>query len=181
MADLLSDARIFAIEMHERFKHRRSNGEPYWHHPERVVATLARHGVAPEVQAAGWIHDVAEDCAADVHECEALLLQIETRFGATVASLTREVTNFFPRSATMEEKQQRLIEHAHQMSPGAKWIKLADRMDNISDMAGWSVEKRRRYAEATILLLSALLPLPNGAESLHERISRCADAAIHRD
>jgi len=178
MSDLISKARSFAIEMHERFLHVRSNGEAYWHHPERVVATLKSLNVAPEVQAAGWLHDVPEDCASDAPACQDLLTEIERRFGTTVAALTSEVTNFFGPDATMDEKQQRLVEHAMHMSPDAKKIKLADRRDNISDMAGWTLNKRRRYARATIRLLAALEPLPQGTEALAAEIACRAESVL---
>lgn len=176
MSTIIDDARRFAIEMHDKFKHQRSNGEAYWHHPERVVATLQSHGVEDAVVAAAWIHDVAEDCAANEIECEELLKDIERRFGQAVATLAREVTNYFsPTSgATMEQKQKRLAEHAPYLSPGAKWIKLADRFDNISGMDGWSDEKRHRYATATLRLLEALRPTPPGADDLVEKIAAMA-------
>ena len=177
MSELLEAARQYAVEMHEKFKHKRSNGEPYWNHPRRVVETLAAHGVDERVQAAGWLHDVPEDCAAVLAECEALLAEIERRFGREVAGFTREVTNFFGAApATMEEKQQRLIDHAPHLSAGAKWIKLSDRLDNISDMTGWPDEKQKRYARATVRLLAALAPFPPGAEALAAEIQRRAEA-----
>lgn len=174
-------ARALAVEMHDRHGHTRADGEPYWRHPERVVATLAAHEQGVEIQAAGWLHDIPEDCAADEAQCEQLLREIEHRFGAVVAALTREVTNYFPPEATMEQKQQRLVAHARHMSPGAKWIKLADRRDNIFGMKPWSVEKRQRYATATLRLLEALRPVPDGAEKLVAEIHGQAAAVLGSD
>lgn len=178
MTTLVTRARDLAITMHEKHEHKRSNGEPYWHHPERVVATLFTAGVGEDVLAAAWLHDLAEDCPATVLECEAMLAELAQQFGPEVANLVREVTNFFPRgsAATMEQKQQRLIEHAPHLSDGAKWIKLSDRWDNISDMQGWTIEKRQRYARATLRLLEALRPTPAGADSIVAEI----EAAAHR-
>ena len=175
---LVTKARDLAIASHDACGHTRSDGTPYWTHPERVVKTLAAHGLPPEVLAAAWLHDVAEDCPADEAGSRELLTRFAAEFGREVASLVTEVTNFFGADATMEEKQARLREHALTMSDKAKWIKLADRLDNITGMVGWSREKRSRYATATRLLLDALKPWPEGADSLAGQI---ADAAARRE
>jgi (p)ppGpp synthase/HD superfamily hydrolase len=175
---LVTKAREVAIASHDACGHTRSDGAPYWTHPERVVKTLAGHGLPPEVLAAAWLHDVAEDCPTDEAGSRELLARFAVDFGPEVAALVTEVTNYFGSEATMEQKQARLREHAHTMSNGAKWIKLADRLDNITGMVGWTTEKRGRYATATLLLLDALKPWPAGAESLAGQIA--AAAARHR-
>jgi hypothetical protein len=174
---LVTKAREVAIASHEACGHKRSDGTPYWTHPQRVAATLAAHGLPNEVLAAAWLHDVAEDCPTDEAVSRALLKGFEADFGPRVAWLVTEVTNYFGPEATMEQKQSRLREHARAMSDGAKWIKLADRWDNISGMVGWSAEKRRRYATSTRLLLDALEPWPKGSESLAAKIAQAA--AMH--
>ena len=171
---LVVSAREYAVTSHDACRHKRSDGTPYWTHPERVVSTLAAHGLQPEVLAAAWLHDVAEDCPADEAGCRELLARFEVEFGPGVASLVTEVTNYFGPEAAMEEKQARLCDHARTMSDGAKWIKLADRLDNITGMVGWSPEKRYRYAIATVRLLEALKPWPSGSKALVEQISVAA-------
>ncbi len=173
-ANVVERAKAMAVAMHDGCGHTRSNGEPYWRHPERVVQTLVAHHRHAATLAAAWLHDVPEDCPADVAGCETLLTLIAADFGADVGELVREVTNFFGPSATMEEKQARLREHARHMSGEAKWIKLADRWDNISGMVGWPDSKRQRYAKATIELLDALEPLPAGAAALAAMIGERA-------
>lgn len=171
---LVAKARALAIASHDACGHTRSDGAPYWTHPERVAGTLAAHGLAPGVIAAAWLHDVAEDCPADEAGSRQILARFAVDFGPEVASLVTEVTNYFGSEATMEEKQARLREHARTMSNSAKWIKLADRWDNISSMAGWSADKKRRYAAATLLLLEALKPYPPQAEGLAAQIANAA-------
>jgi (p)ppGpp synthase/HD superfamily hydrolase len=182
ISDAVDRAKAMAIAMHDACGHARSDGEPYWTHPERVVGTLAKYGRPVETLAAAWVHDVPEDCPSDAQGCEALLQQIAADFGDAVGDLVREVTNYFPPdrtpAPTMEEKQARLREHAAQMSDEAKWIKLADRWDNISGMVGWQPAKRGRYAHATVLLLEALAPLPPGSEPLVQAIADRAHAVI---
>lgn len=173
---LVLQARVFAMSSHDACGHTRSDGAPYWTHPERVVATLAAHGLASAVLAAAWLHDVAEDCPPDEAGCREMIARLSSEFGAEVGALVDEVTNYCPPGVALEEKQRRLREHARTMSVDAKWIKLADRWDNISGMEGWSEDKKRRYAVATHLLLEALHPWPEGAEGL---VARIAAAASH--
>jgi (p)ppGpp synthase/HD superfamily hydrolase len=172
---LVIKAREVAIASHDACGHKRSDGTPYWTHPQRVVGTLAAHGLPPEVLAAAWLHDVAEDCPTDEAGSREILKGFEADFGPQVASLVAEVTNYFGPEATMEEKQARLREHAREMSDHAKWIKLGDRWDNISSgMVGWSSDKQRRYATSTRLLLDALEPWPEGSETLAAKIAQAA-------
>jgi len=178
---LVNKARDAAIAMHDACGHTRSDGTPYWTHPQRVAETLAAHGQPPEVLAAAWLHDTAEDCPADRAGSHELLARFGTDFGPEVAALVTEVTNFFGPEASMEEKQARLREHATHMTGEAKWIKLADRLDNITGMVGWPAEKRRRYASATQLLLDALRPWPRGSEGLAGRIGAAAGMHLADD
>jgi (p)ppGpp synthase/HD superfamily hydrolase len=171
---LVPRARALAMALHDAAGHTRSGGEPYWHHPERVAQTLTDNGLPEEVIAAAWLHDVPEDCPTDEAGCQALLRMIARDFGPVVGELVREVTNYFGPEASMEAKQARLREHAAHMSPHAKWIKLADRLDNISGMIGWTDEKKTRYAKSTFDLLSALEPLPEGTARLAMRILEVA-------
>jgi len=177
---MVCNARDTAIAMHDACGHRRSDDTPYWVHPQRVAETLTAHGQPSEVIAAAWLHDTAEDCPADQAGSIELLARFATDFAPEVAALVAEVTNFFGPEASMEEKQARLRAHARTMSDGAKWIKLADRLDNIADMEGWTASRKRRYADATLLLLDALRPWPHGSEPIAARIAYHAARADAR-
>lgn len=56
-----SIAREIAIEAHAG-QFRRDGKTPYHTHPESVADALARNGECDNVVAAGWLHDVLEDC-----------------------------------------------------------------------------------------------------------------------
>ena len=56
-----SIAREIAIEAHAG-QFRRDGTTPYHTHPEAVAEALARNGECDNVVAAGWLHDVLEDC-----------------------------------------------------------------------------------------------------------------------
>ena len=104
--DLLVDAaKRFAVELHTRCGHLRSNGEPYWRHPERVAGTLAAHDRPAATVAAGWLHDTVEDCPTSSEEAETLLADIAQRFGPAVAQLVQEVTNRFDGSTLSRSSQ----------------------------------------------------------------------------
>jgi len=167
---LVNNARDTAIAMHIACGHRRSDDTPYWVHPQRVAETLAAHGQPSEVIAAAWLHDTAEDCPADRAGSIAMLARFAVDFGPSVAGIVAELTLYLP-GASMEERQERIRERAAKMSDEAKWVKLADRLDNIADMEGWTTARKRRYAAATLLLLDALRPWPHGSEPIAARIA----------
>lgn len=58
---------------------------PYIAHPALVGLTLSKLGYADEVVAAGFLHDVVEDCGVTLEE-------LETMFSAKVADLVDQVS-----------------------------------------------------------------------------------------
>ena len=61
-------ARDFAKEAHEgQF---RESGEPYFVHPEHVAKILIGLGLDDETVAAGYLHDVVEDCGYTYNGCD---------------------------------------------------------------------------------------------------------------
>ncbi len=61
-----------------------------------------------------------------------------------------EVTD--DKSLPKAERKQLQIEHAPHISPGAKQVKLADKISNITDVVGnppkdWTEQRRREYVE----------------------------------
>lgn len=98
MSNLLNKAYEFAKEKHDA-THKLYNGEPFIIHPELVVTLL--EVIAPldeELLAAGYCHDLIEDCNVSYEE-------LVEKFGAGVANLVREVTkdenNDFPNLSTI--------------------------------------------------------------------------------
>ena len=65
---------------------RKYTGEPYHVHPFEVADILKKNGASEEVVAAGYLHDVVEDC--DVAEAD-----VRALFGDRIADLVMMVTD----------------------------------------------------------------------------------------
>lgn len=124
-SDIIYRAREFAILAHrDQF---RDSGEPYFAHPEQVAEILKQVTYDPAIIAAGYLHDVIEDCDVTYED-------LKVAFGQRVADLVREVTspgdsNTFPNLKTRD----------------GVLIKFADRLSNLSSMDVWSDAKQARY------------------------------------
>lgn len=127
MQQLLKRAELFARNAHkDQF---RDGGEPYIVHPEQVAQLLSTVTQDENIIAAGWLHDVIEDCNIPRE-------RLATVFNETVADLVHEVTmdrtdgvKTFPRLKTRE----------------GIMIKFADRLSNLSSMNAWNAEKQDWY------------------------------------
>lgn len=167
-SDLVLRASLFAFRAHDG--QTRSDDSPYIDHPTRVAGLLGEYGVSnPETVAAAWLHDTIEDCGVTRD-------QLAEFFGDQVADTVEELTNIvesknLSKRVTWTFRHASLLEHARRMSDSAKWIKLADRLDNLSDSQGsWKPKRLKRYARSGFELLEALRPWPQGSEPLAERL-----------
>jgi GTP diphosphokinase / guanosine-3',5'-bis(diphosphate) 3'-diphosphatase len=96
-----------------------------------------------DILTAAVLHDTIEDTNTTKEE-------IAEMFGETVCGYVLEVTD--DKSLPKSERKQKQIEHAPHLSDGAKTIKLADKISNITDVmndppAGWSKQRRLEYIE----------------------------------
>ena len=94
-----------------------------------------------EVIAAALLHDTVEDTETSIEE-------LETEFGKRVPSMVAEVTD--DKSLPPAERKRLQIAKASSKSPGAKLVKLADKISNLRDLASappadWSDERRLEY------------------------------------
>jgi|688.fasta_scaffold486584_1 guanosine-3',5'-bis(diphosphate) 3'-pyrophosphohydrolase len=108
----------------------RSGGDPYISHPVRVANTVAANKKSKHIDAlisAAYLHDTVEDTNT-THE------DLEKMFGGLVASLVLELTSD---KAQIDKigKSQYLAKKMAVMSSYALVIKLADRLDNVQDIA----------------------------------------------
>jgi (p)ppGpp synthase/HD superfamily hydrolase len=126
--------------------HQRRKGaaqEPYINHLLEVASlvTEATQGNDPDLVVAALLHDSIEDCEVPYE-------LIESRFGARVAGLVREVTD--DKTLDKQVRKAEQINNAAKKSIGAKIIKLADKTSNMhairfSPAPGWSVKRRLEY------------------------------------
>lgn len=128
--NLVSKAIILATFWHNKQK-RKDGKTPYISHP-LAVATISRFydyhpdGMTPEeVYAAACLHDVLEDCAVSVE-------RLRDYFPKVVVDTVVELTNDRDR-IKKSGKVRYLQEKMANMSDGAFFIKLCDRLHNISE------------------------------------------------
>ncbi len=120
---------------------------PYASHIAGVALTLAKHGFDEEVQAAGALHDVVEDCGVTLDE-------LGRRFSPRVADLVRHVSEE-DKSLSWEERKQKYAEHFSRKPWEAQAITLADKIDNFRSIRvcardhgdPWAMFKRGKEAQ----------------------------------
>jgi (p)ppGpp synthetase, RelA/SpoT family len=134
----------------------RKSGEPFVLHPVNVAYILAELNAAPEVVAAGLLHDVVEDTPVTSSEIEEL-------FGETVAKLVDGVTKLdqlsinkkLARSETSNDNYQKLM-LAMVKDVRVVMVKLADRLHNMRTIQYLKMDKRQQIARETIDILAPL-------------------------
>lgn len=122
---IIDRARQFAFDSHEG--QTRSDGTPYIYHPLQTAAILEMVTDDPNLIAAGWLHDTIEDC-------EISYQQLRDRFNEDIADLVLAVTHTKPNTYPLLRQSRRAV-----------MLKFADRLSNLSDMAGWNDIKRDKY------------------------------------
>lgn len=132
--DLIARAKQFAVDAHNSIGHKRKyTDEPYHVHPERVAKLVSQVTSDTQIIAAAWLHDVLEDVAPKNSSFdENAIRQI---FGNQIAELVLEVTDISKLSNGNRAKRKAIDrEHLAKASDEGKTIKLADLIDNITDI-----------------------------------------------
>ena len=104
---------------------------------------------------AALLHDTVEDTDATRDE-------IRDRFGKAVDDLVAEVTD--DKTLGKKERKELQVEHASHLSPGAKLIKVADKISNVREIAHdppkkWSLKRRREYFDWAERVVNAMGPI----------------------
>ena len=128
----------------------RSDGSSYIRHPERVAALVKQFKKSHNLDAlisAAYTHDTIEDTNTTKED-------LEKMFGALVASLVQELTSDKEEIAKVG-KTEYLSQKMKKMTSYALVIKLADRLDNVSDLktaknAAW----REKYKKETLNIMN---------------------------
>lgn len=151
MHDIVTKAKYFAIAAHEAVGQKRKyTGEPYWHHPERVAATVEEYGGSPEQIAAAWLHDTVEDTGVE-------LSTIQEMFGSHVADLVSDLTDIStPEDGNRKTRKLLDLHHTAGASPEAKTIKLADLIDNTICIVKHDKKFAETYLKEKALLMEVL-------------------------
>ncbi|MGA0367846.1 MAG: HD domain-containing protein [Kiritimatiellia bacterium] len=142
-------------------------GEPFVFHPLRVAGCLIRHGVQDRrVLEAALLHDVLED--TDCSEAE-----LEQVAGPEVLRWVKELTDRKEYLKSLRKQMQ--VERAELLSPEAKLIRLADKIDNLDSLhrdppRGWSWQRRREYVAWADRVVKQMGPVHPGLETEYRRV-----------
>eukprot|EP00898_Chlorokybus_atmophyticus_P009290 jgi/Chlat1/991/Chrsp108S01405 len=133
---------VFAANKHRTQRRKDREGTAYINHPLGVATLLWQSGVRDmQVLQAALLHDTIED--TDCTQAE-----IKAEFGKEVNDLVVEVSD--DKRLPKQERKQQQIDHAPHKSNGAKHVKLADKLHNLTDLMdnpppSWSVERCQAY------------------------------------
>jgi (p)ppGpp synthase/HD superfamily hydrolase len=121
---LVSESADFAARRHSGMQRKGRGNEPYVNHLAEVanLLSIATDGTDAELVAAGWLHDTIEDTATTHQE-------LAKTFGDRVAALVVEVTDDM--NLPKNQRRQKQIVEAPKKPPGARLIKIADKISNI--------------------------------------------------
>ncbi len=151
-------------------------GDPYIVHPTRVAARLARR--FPDeaaLTAAGWCHDVIEDCPQIARD------ELRAAIGDDAFAIVCEITNPSKQHAERPRAERKAMDRAHiaTISRRARCLKLADRADNLRDgCACPDKEWLATYVRESRLLAEALRGTdPELEQDLQAALAAAAQAA----
>nr|KAF6399219.1 HD domain containing 3 [Molossus molossus] len=131
----LLEAADFAAHKHRRQRRKDPEGTPYINHPIGVARILTHEAGITDIVVlqAALLHDTVEDTDTTLDE-------VELHFGAQVRRLVEEVTD--DKTLPKLERKRLQVEHAPHSSPGAKLVKLADKLYNLRDLNRCTPEGR---------------------------------------
>jgi guanosine-3',5'-bis(diphosphate) 3'-pyrophosphohydrolase len=137
----------FASEKHRYERRKDELKSAYITHPIQVVEILWNTGGVWDIDilTAALLHDVLEDTPTEEAEiCEP--------FGQQVLNLVKEVTD--DKSLGKVERKRLQVEHAPNLSPKAKILKLSDKICTVRDIRenppaakDWSITRKQEYID----------------------------------
>ncbi|MEI6413141.1 MAG: bifunctional (p)ppGpp synthetase/guanosine-3',5'-bis(diphosphate) 3'-pyrophosphohydrolase [Pseudomonadota bacterium] len=141
------EAFLFGAEAHEG--QTRKSGEPYIHHPLAVARILAGLHLDHHCLVAAILHDTIEDTPTAEE-------QLTQHFGSEVAELVEGVSKFskveFKSRAEAQAENFRKMVMAMTRDIRVVFIKLADRLHNMSTIAAMPPQRIREIARETLEL-----------------------------
>lgn len=142
---LVADAFLFGADAHEL--QQRSSGEPYFTHPVAVACVLAGMKLDCETVLAALLHDTIEDTKTSSQE-------IAERYSEKTAQLVEGVTKLskIKTHSKVELQAENFRKMVLAMVEDIRviFIKLADRLHNMTTLASLRPDKRRRIALETL-------------------------------
>ena len=148
---------------------RRYTGDPFMTHPSRVAGIVrGLEGATIEMEMVAYLHDVLEDT-------EITAADLNGFFGTHVSDIVRELTNEQVLEGLSRVKRKEMDrERLATASVAAKTIKLADMLDNYTDMNHPEATKTfvKLYVEEGFELLEVL-------RDAHEALAKRVEKAIN--
>ncbi len=136
-------AAAFAADKHRTQKRKGKMERPYVGHCIEVARIIAEIGEVDDadILAAALLHDTIEDQEIKPEE-------IRKEFGSVTEEMVLEVTD--DKSLDRQERRRLQVVNAPHKSPGAKLIKLADKISNVREIGvdpptHWDRERRLEY------------------------------------
>lgn len=154
----VKDAYEYAARLHDGVF--RKTGEPYIYHPLRVAKFVADWGFESDVVIAALLHDVVEDCGIPISE-------IEARYGSVIATAVDAVSALSDKDFEGMELSKRakdILSDAklqRKMNNKALYVKIADRIDNLSTIEGMSKDKQLAKAAHTREIIIPMAKIAN--------------------
>jgi (p)ppGpp synthase/HD superfamily hydrolase len=124
---------------------------PYIEHPKKVATIIKENKESKnilELISAAILHDTLEDTNTTEQE-------LKKHFGELITSIVKELTTDEKEKEKIGKKKY-LANKMESMSSWALAIKLADRLDNVSDLNNSSSEFKKRYIEETNYILEKI-------------------------
>lgn len=151
MMDLEHRAALFAADAHGKIDQRRKyTNTPYIEHPRAVVELVRSVPHTDEMLATAWLHDTVEDTGVTIDE-------IYDRFGQEVAQYVSFLTDVSkPSDGTRAQRKAIDREHTYRAPAPVKTVKLADLIDNGTNILERDPEFARVYLSEKALLLEVL-------------------------
>ena len=140
-------ARSIAQDKHS-YQYRKFSKEPFFKHPSRVADIVSRFTKDDEIISAAYLHDTLEDTKTSTKELDAI-------FGKNILKYVQELTSVKVEIVKIG-KAPYLLKKMLKMSDGALLIKLADRLDNVSDFKFANKKFIDKYTKETFFILENL-------------------------
>jgi len=169
----------YAARCHADQRRKGGAHAPYINHPIGVAVTLWQIGQVRDINTlvAALLHDTIEDTGARPED-------IREQFGEDVLSLVLEVTD--DKNLPKAERKRLQVANAPHKSPRARQIKLADKINNIFEIAhdppaDWSLERRREYLDWTKQVIDGLRGFNPALEDRYDAVLAEARQLLSKD
>lgn len=125
--NVIEKALLYATLAHAGQVRKNEPDKPRIVHPMGVATILKEYGADTNVISAGLLHDVVEDTNYTLED-------IEKNFGQDIAHLV-EVASELDKTKSWEERRKDKIQSAKKLNSREKLVIIADKINNIEDIA----------------------------------------------